>query len=155
MTLHVITFSLLGILNVSWLVTEGLGYPQFNTFIYGICLVVNIVFVLLLTENYGNFGIAIARVLAFTVLFLSLFYIERWFFGKIQVKFWMKMLALLGLAAAFSAVFQNFIIDNFPISWVWLFVSIIGGGFIYVGFLLLTKFITTEEKLLLRSLLKL
>lgn len=154
LTLHVVTFSLLGILNVAWLTTEGLGYPQFNTLIYGICLAVNILFVLLLTADYGNLGVAIARVVAFTVLFLSLFYVERWFFGKIQIKFWLKMSGLLALAATLSAVFQKSVSYNFPISWLWLFVSIIGGGIIYLAILFLTNYLTADEKLLLRGFLK-
>ncbi len=154
LTLHVVTFSLLGILNVSWLMTEGLGYPQFNTLIYAICSAINIILIFLLSADYENTGIAIARLIAFTTLFLSLFYVEKWFFGQVQIRLWLKISALLGAAAILSIIFQKFVSSNFPVSWIWLIVSVGGGGIIYCLTLFLLGYIAKDEKDLVKNLLR-
>jgi O-antigen/teichoic acid export membrane protein len=59
--IHAITFSFLAIQTISWQMTEGLGYPQINTLLYGICLTINSVLMLTLTDSYGNIGIALSR----------------------------------------------------------------------------------------------
>ena len=107
-----------------------------------------------LTDVYGTVGIAAARLAGFTIMFLTIFYIEKRFFEKIQIKFWLKLLLTLGAAAAASVIFQNFFSRNTPISWATLFVSIAGGGIIYCLTLVLLGFINTEEKMLIKNLLK-
>ncbi len=152
--IHATTFSLLAIQTIAWQMTEGLGYPQFNTFTFTICTFINVILVLILTENYGNAGIAFARLAGFAVVFLSLFYIEKWFFGKIQLKFWLRLIALLGAAIALSAIFQEFVARYFSLSWSSFFISVGGGGIIYCLTLFVSGYATADEKMLVRNLLK-
>jgi len=152
--MHTITFSLLAILTTPWQLTEGLGFPLFNTLTYGICLTINTILIFVLTANYGNAGIAVARVAAFTIMFFSLFYVERWFFGAVQIKLWLRLSALLGAAAILSIIFQKFIIGNFPLNWIWFFVSVGGGGIVYCLTLFLLGYVTADEKLLIKNLVK-
>jgi O-antigen/teichoic acid export membrane protein len=152
--IHATTFSLLAIQTIAWQMTEGLGYPQFNTFIYGICLTINAMLVIFLTADYGNEGIAFARLAGFTVMFFSLFYTEKWFFGEIQIKFWLKLTAMLGIAASGSVISQKLISYYFPLNWVWFLLSIGSGGIIYCLTLFLLGFINADEKILIRNLLK-
>ncbi|MCY7348661.1 MAG: oligosaccharide flippase family protein [Pyrinomonadaceae bacterium] len=152
--IHATTFSLLAVQTIAWQMTEGLGFPQFNTFTFTICTLINVILVLILTDNYGNAGIAFARLAGFAVVFLSLFYIEKWFFGQIQLKFWFRLSALLGAAIALSAIFQEFIAHYFPLSWSSFFISVGGGGIIYCLTLFVSGYITADEKMLVRNLLK-
>lgn len=154
LTLHAITFGLLAIQAVAWQMTEGLGFPQFNTLIYSICLIINVVLMVFLTQSFGNAGIAFSRTIGFSIMFLSLFYVEKWFFYQIQFKFWTKLIATLGAAIAASIIVQEIITRNFPVRWIWLIASVFGGGIVYCLTLFLLGFITAEEKLLIRSLLK-
>src|SRR5207245_152212 len=59
--LHIACFGLISILTVSWQLTEGLGFPKFNAAAAGICTVVSISLMVILTNDYGNFGVAVAR----------------------------------------------------------------------------------------------
>jgi O-antigen/teichoic acid export membrane protein len=152
--LHTITFSLLAIQTISWQMTEGLGYPQFNALIYAISLVFNWVLMIFLTQPYQNTGIALSRTIGFTILFLSIFYCEKWFFGKIQIRFWGKILLMLGAAVFVSILFQKFISEAFTVNWAALLGSILGGGVIYCLLLLLFGYLNAEDKLMLKNILK-
>lgn len=152
--IHAATFSLLAVQVISWQITEGLGYPQVNTLIYGICLTINVTLMLFLTDGYGNVGIAVSRLAGFTIMFLTVFYMEKWFFGKIQIKFWLRLLIMLSLATALSVTFQKLVNYYFPLSWVTFLISIAGGGIVYCLTLVVFGFVSDDEKMLIRNLLK-
>jgi len=153
LVVHTVTFSLLAILSVSWQMTEGLGYPSYNTFIFVICLIINVFVMVALTPTLGNMGVAFGRLAGFGAIFFSIFYVESWFFKRVQTDFWLKLLIKLGASAVISAVVQTIIINNFQINWFTFIAATICGGAVYCGSLLVLRFITEEEKLLLRSLM--
>ena len=148
------TFSFLAIRTITWQMTEGLGYPQFNTFIYAVCLLINATLVLYLTDDYGNNGIAISRLVAFSVMFFTLFYTEKWFFGKIQFKFWFGLIFLLGTAALLSVIFQELTTKYFSLSWISLLISVGGGGIVYCLTLFISGYLSADEKVMIKNLLK-
>ncbi len=152
--IHTITFSLLAIQTIAWQMTEGLGYPQFNTLINAICLAINLVLLLSLTADYGLNGIALARLAGYIFIFLTLFYSEKRFFGGVQFDLWKNILLKLGAAMVVSVLFQEFISHYFPLSWLWFLVSTGGGGILYCLLLWLSNYATADEKLLLINLLK-
>lgn len=152
--IHTITFSLLAILTISWNLTEGLGYPQFNTLLYAICIVSNMLLIFFLIEKFNNLGVAIARLVSFSIMFFSLFYVERWFFGKIQIGFWLKLIFWLGAAAIISAIAQKLITQNLTLNWFSFLTSIICGGIIYLLTIFFSGFITEDEKNLVRNMVK-
>ena len=148
--IHTITFSLAAMLAVSWQMTEGLGYPNYNCFIFVINLVISLLLMIGLTESYGNIGVAIGRLAGFAVMFFSTFYVEKWFFGRIQREFWLKLLSILAVSAIFSAVVEKLIISNFALNWLTFVVANLIGGIIYCVVLWLLGFVSEDEKLLLR-----
>ncbi len=85
--IHTITFSLAAIQIVSWQMTEGLGYPNYNCFAFSICLIISLSLMVYLTQDFGSVGIALGRLAGFGVLFFSIFYVEKWFFKKVQIRF--------------------------------------------------------------------
>lgn len=151
---HTITFCLLAVLTVSWNMTEGLGYPQFNTLIYAVCLLINLILIAPGTNFYEIDGIALARMAAFVFLFLTIFYVEKWFFGKVQFRLWLKTLSLLVAAITISGVFQKFVSSTFASSWLWLIVSVFGGGIIYCLIVFFSGYVTADEKLLIKNLVR-
>lgn len=151
---HATTFSLLAIQTVTWQMTEGLGYPQFNTLIYGICSAVNVALILVLTDGYGNDGVALARLGGFAVMFCTLFYVEKWFFGNVQIKFWLRLVGFLGTAALLSAVVQKVSGYYLPLSWISLIASVGGGGIVYCLAIYFSGFVSAEEKLLVKNLFR-
>jgi len=151
--IHTITFSLLAIQTVAWNMTEGLGYPFYNTIIFMICLIINVFFIIWLTESYGNVGIAVGRLAGFGTMFFSIFYVEKWFFNRIQIRFWLKLISFLTAAALISAFVQKIIIVNFSINWASLILATVAGGICYCLTLLVLGFVSAEDKLLLKNLL--
>lgn len=152
--IHATTFSFLAMQAIAWQMTEGLGYPQFNTLIYAVCLLINATLILFLTDDYGNIGVAVSRLVGFSVMFFTSFYTERWFFGKIQFKFWFRLIFLLGAAALLSAVFQELVGYCFPLSWISLLISVGGGGIVYCLTLFISGYLSADEKVMIKNLLK-
>lgn len=152
--LHAITFGLAAILTVSWQMTEGLGFPNYNFAVFGICLIISVALMFVLTPNFGNLGIATARLVGFATIFFSIFYVEKWFFNKIQVGFWLKLTGILAIAAIFAALVESLIINYLPISWLTFILSAVSGGLVYCTALWLLDFVTADEKILIRGILK-
>lgn len=152
--LHTITFSLAAILTVSWQMTEGLGFPNYNFAVFAVCMIISVGLMIALTQNYGNFGIGIARLAGFATIFFSIFYVENWFFDKIQTRFWLKLTGVLAVAALFAALVEIFIADNLTISWFSFILSSFCGGLTYCLALWVLGFVTSDEKILIRGILK-
>lgn len=154
LVLHMITFGLAAILTVSWQMSEGLGFPHYNFGLISICLVISVSLMIALTGTYGNFGVAVARLAGFGTIFFSIFMVERLFFKKVQAPFWLRNLVCLGLASLVAAAGEYLITTNLPQTWPTLFLSAGIGGTAYLLVLWLLKFVTEDEKLLIRSILK-
>ncbi len=151
--IHTVTFSLVAIQAVSWQLTEGLGHPGYNLKIFVICLIINVFVILSLTQNYGNTGVAFGRFAGFGTMFLSVFYVEKWFFQRVQTMFWAKIIGILGVSALISAIVQKIINFYFPISWLTFVSAVVLGGVVYCSSLLILGFVTAEEKLLIKNIL--
>ncbi len=154
LVIHTITFSVVAIQIVSWQMTEGLGFPNYNFKIFSICLILAISGFLILINDYGSSGVAIARMIGFSTIFFSIFYVEKWFFEKIQVLFWLKIIGILSISALLAAVVEKLIITYLAISWLTFFLSTFCGGIVYCLFVWIMGFITDDEKLLVRNILR-
>lgn len=151
--LHIICFGLLSILTIPWQMTEGLGFPQFNAVIAGICTAVSIILMIVLA-NYGNLGIASARLIGFGTVFFSVFVVEKRFFGKVQSQFWLSLLGGLAAAAAAAAVIEYAASTFLPLGWPMFLLSVTLGGTAYCIVIWLFNFVTAEDKELIRGIIK-
>ena len=151
--LHAISFGAAAILTVSWQMTEGLGYPNYNFSVFSVCLILSVSLMLLLTESYGSFGVAIARLVGFCTIFFSIFIVEKWFFKKVQARFWAKLVGSLAIAAGLAGIVQFFIIRNLSLSWFSFILSVVCGGIVYLFALWILDFVTADEKLLIKGIL--
>jgi hypothetical protein len=79
---------------------------------------------------------------------------EKWFFGKIQIRFWLKLFALLGIAAFLSVIIQKIVGFYFPLNWASFLVSIGAGGIVYCLTLFFLGYISADEKILIGNLIK-
>lgn len=153
LVLHTITFGLAAILTVSWQMTDGLGFTNYNFGLFSICFVLTIVLIVVLTPEYGNYGIAIARLAGFGAIFFSIFYVEKWIFGAVQVKFWLAVIGKLAVAAIVCGIIEKVLLLNLPQNWLSM-VSAIGlSGIVYCVLLWFLRYISFDEKLLLKSIL--
>jgi O-antigen/teichoic acid export membrane protein len=154
LVMHTISFSLLALQIVSWQMTEGLGYPGYNILIFTICLVINVFLIFILTQSLGNVGVAFGRMAGLSVMFLSVFFIEKLFFARVQKKFWLNLLGILGVSALFSIITEKLIIYNFQTGWGVFVFATMSGGIVYCAILWILGFVDSEDKLLIRNLIK-
>jgi O-antigen/teichoic acid export membrane protein len=153
LVVHTVTYSLLAILAVSWQMTDGLGYPTYNFLLFLICLIISVSLMVGLTPGFGNLGIAIGRMVGFAAIFPSIFYVEWWFFKKVQVKFWIKVISILTVSATASALTERFIVQSYSESWLVLAAASIGGAVVYFTLVWTMGFFSEDEKLLFKKLL--
>lgn len=152
--IHTITFSLLAIQIVAWQTTEGLGYPKYNCNLFMICFVISIFGMVWLISDYGNFGVAVARMVGFGTLFISIFYIEKRFFDKIYLNFWLKLLGVLSVSTILACLIESLLSAKLGVSWFSLIFSVAAGGLTYCLTACLLGFVTDDEITLLRRILK-
>jgi O-antigen/teichoic acid export membrane protein len=150
---HIITFGFVALMAISWQMTEGLGHPQFNALLAGISTAIGIGLMLLLTDPMGNRGVAIARLAAFATVFLSVFVVERWFFGGVQVRFWARLITNLAIAVIPAAGIELAMNSMLSPSWLALVSSVAAGSVAYSVVLWFLDFVTSDEKLLIRQVL--
>jgi O-antigen/teichoic acid export membrane protein len=153
LVIHMICFGAVSIMAISFQMTEGLGYPQFNAATTGVATVVGISLMIVLISGMGNTGVALARLSAFGLIFFSILIVEKWFFKKVQARFWLGLLANLAVAVAAAAAVEYGVAKLMPVSWPSLILSIGCGGLVYVFVLWLLDFVTADEKLLIRAAL--
>lgn len=152
--LHVLAFGLTAIVSVSWQMTEGLGYPRYNVAIFSVCLVISIVLMILLTPAWGNIGVAIARLAGFGTTFFSIFLVERIFFRHVQTRFWSRLLGSLVLASVATAFVEYVISSSMGANWPIFLFSIFAGTAVFGFVLWLLGFVTADEKLLLKGIIR-
>lgn len=150
--LHMICFGMLSIVTVSWQMTEGLGFPQFNALMAGICSAICIALMIVLTQDYGNLGVAAARLIGFAIFFFSIFIVEKWFFKQIQMRLWLSLTTNLVIAAASAALIEYIVVSFLPSIWPTFILSIFLGGATYCLALWLLKFVTDDDKFLIRGI---
>lgn len=153
LTVHTLTFSLMAIQAVSWQMTEGLGYPNYNFIIFLLCLIISVSLMIGLAPGTGNLGIAIGRMAGCAVIFFSIFWVEKWFFKKIQIKFWLNIIGVLIVASAGMILTEQFIIQTFAQNWFGLAGATLGGGIVYFLIVFVLGFFSLDEKLLIKRLL--
>ena len=153
LTVHTVTFGLMAIQAVSWQMTEGLGYPNYNFIIFLLCLIISVSLMIGLAPDMGNLGIAIGRMTGCAVIFFSIFWVEKWFFKKIQIKFWLNIIGILIVSSAGMILTEKFIIQTFAQNWFGLAGATLGGGIVYFLIVWILGFVSKDEKLLLKRLL--
>ena len=139
-------------MSVCWQMTEGLGFPQFNAAVTGVCTVIGILLMIILSANFGNYGVAVARLAGFTAIFFSIFIAEKIFFKAVQLRLWARLTVSLGCAAIAAAVIEHVAASLMPINWLTFIVSIAVGGLTYCLILWFVGFLTADEKLLMKQI---
>ena len=148
--MHMTCFGFISIMSISWQITEGLGHPQFNALIIGLSTAIGVSLMVILTGDYGNQGVGIARLAGFATIFISVFIVEKWFFYKVQISFWAGLAGNLAVAAVLAALVEYIMSVFLPMNWPTLLLSIFVGGSVYCLVLWLLDFVTTDEKLLIK-----
>lgn len=153
LVIHTITFAFVAIQTISWQMTDGLGYPNYNCYIFVICLIISVFLMLYLPPIFGLEGYALGRMFGYLTIFFSVFYVEKWFFGSVQFNLWTKIFGILTAAALTAAVTERLILGFLSVSWFgFLSASVFGAG-AYGLIVWVLGFINEEEKKLFRRIL--
>ena len=151
--MHTVTFSFLAVQIVSWQMTDGLGYPSYNCYLFVICLTACVALMIFLPPIYGLDGFALARMLGFLAIFPSVFYVEKWFFGAVQFGLWKKILGVLIAASVCAAVVEKAVVELAPVGWSAFLAAGALGAIAYGLIVWLLGYINEEEKILFRRFL--
>lgn len=151
--IHTITFSFVAIQTVSWQMTEGLGHPNYNCYLFVICLIISVLLMIYLPPVFGLDGYALGRMFGYLTIFLSVFYVEKWFFGAVQTKLWRQIIIILTTASVAAAIVERATIGFFSAGWL-AFLTAGASGFAVYGLVVwVLGFIDEEEKILFRRVL--
>jgi len=89
----------------------------------------------------------------YAAIFLSIFYVEKWFFKKVQVKFWIKVISVLAVSSVLAAMTEKIIIQNYSQNWLVFAGATASGAFVYFFSVWMMGFVSEDEKLLFKRLL--
>ncbi len=148
------TFGLLACMIISWQFIEGFGLPVYNTASGFSWLIISIPLMFILTNNYGIWGTALARLLAEMTIPVSIMLVERKIFGKILGDLWLKIIGILGIAAIISGWAENYLLNSFSTNWLSLVFSIFVAGTIYLLIVWFSNFYSAEEKIWMKNQVK-
>jgi O-antigen/teichoic acid export membrane protein len=141
-----LTFSLLAVSIISFQIIEGIGLPKVSAAIVFGWSILSVPLMVVLIQDYGILGVGSARFLGSLIIVPAILYIEKRVFGKVLWKFWQRNLFIIGLSIGFTSIFQLWLFHNLPVTWFCFFCGIIGGGLIFSLVLLISGFVTEDEK---------
>lgn len=152
--LQIAAFGFAALYVVAFQVAEGLGHTKFNFITMLIGLVVAVPLMIWLGSYLGIFGIAIARAVAFLTMLLTVICLERSIFGSFQFEFWFKTLGSLAAAGLICGLAMMQIGRSLELTWLSFALSTIGGAAAFALVLLALRFVTDDERLMLKRVLR-
>lgn len=151
LVLQVIIFSLLAVCGITWQLTEGLGVTVYNACLTLSWLVIGVIGMMIFVEQWGIFGVGVGRLMGVLTIPFSILYVEHWMLGKTRWMFWVKLLSVLLVAVALTAVAERLILNNMAVSWLALMVCGAAGAVVYGTVLLMLGWVTKDERELFKQ----
>lgn len=136
LVIHSITFGLIALFVVVWALAEAYKAPSFNVLITFVWLITAVFIVLVAGVETGSITVAAARLAGVAVTVPLILYLEHRFLGRIQLKFWLRTILLIALAAAALSAIQSVALLTLPRDWMGLSVGMAVGGAVYVFLLI-------------------
>ena len=148
--LHSLTFGMLAVVVVAYQLADGVGLPTFGFWATLCVLFIGLPMMVTLVP-FGNLGIAVARLAAFSVMIPGVAILERRVFGQIQTRFWLESGIRLLLAGTAAGLAEMLLRNIVPDSWWGLGLEFATGGAVYCLVLLAVGFVAEEERELINS----
>jgi O-antigen/teichoic acid export membrane protein len=149
---HALTFSILAIVIIAMSLIEGVGQPNVSAFAVFGWLIVSVPLMIILTDDYGNFGVGLARLIGVSIYIPAILYTEKKVFKNILWKFWQRNLFIIGLASVAASFLEFFLFQNLSPSWINFIIGAVGGGIVFVIVLMITGFVSPNEKEWLKNM---
>jgi O-antigen/teichoic acid export membrane protein len=148
---HSLSFGIIAIAVIAHQTAEGLGFPSFGFWMILSIMVVGLPLMVILTNPYGNIGVAAARLAGFSLMLPGIAYVERWAFARVQIGFWVKTGGMLLAAGMAAGLLQRLLVGVLPGNWFALLAVFGAGGITYGVVLLALGFLGEDEKDILRQ----
>lgn len=152
--IQVITFSLIAIAVVSWMLVEGVKNAYFNAFQSFLWLFIAVPVMIYLTKDFETYGIAVGRLIGVSIIPITILISEKWIFGKILWAFWTKSIVCLIFASFGMFILEKFIFQGFVDSWFRLIIGSLFGLLTFAITLLVLRFFTQSELFWMRNIVK-
>ena len=140
------TFGLLACMIISWQFIEGFGLPVYNTFSGLSWLIISAPLMYVFTSSHGIWGTALARLIGEITIPISILLVEKKIFGKILGDLWLKIIGVLSIAALVGGAAEKLLLDYFATNWLSLLFSIFVCGVLYLSVILISGFLSEDEK---------
>jgi O-antigen/teichoic acid export membrane protein len=144
--IHTVTYSVLAASIISWQIIEAKGATTYNGFLSFLWLLISVVSMFFLADNFKSVGIAGSRLIGVLPFIVSVFYVEKWIFGEIFVGFWIKLFAKLSIIFALTYFADKFVFSLFTYSWLVVIAVGIIGFMIFISSALILNFFDESEK---------
>ncbi len=154
LVVQVITFGLLAIVIISWILVEGVKNAFFNSLQTLLWLLIGIPSMIWLAPIYSSFGIAVGRLIGVSIIPITILIAEKWVFGKPLWRFWSKNLIILSLVFVGSFYLEQFLLNSFSQTRFIFVLEAIFVGFSFFTSLFIVGFFNDEEKMWLRNIFK-
>ena len=151
LVLHGLTFSVIAIGILALQIAEAFRYPILTAIMTGTWMLLGIPMMIFGADMWGVEGVAAGRFLAALIVSVPvIMFSERRFLGTVQWRFWLAVGVRIVIAIAVTIFVQELALSVLQQPYVALFVAGIVGGLTYVGTLLVSGFVTKDDKELLR-----
>jgi len=147
-----VAFGLAAIGIVAFQTAEGLGHPAFNFRNTAISALAALVLAVVLIGPWGSLGVAYSRVAFFLIPLLAVFDLERRYLGGFHPGFWFKYVARLLAACVAAYLLERAALRILPSDWITLIVAVGGGIVSYGTVLLVSGYLSADDRTLLRQL---
>jgi O-antigen/teichoic acid export membrane protein len=150
---HFLTFGLIAIMIIVWHINEAHGAARLNSIQVFLWAAVSIPLMIVSSNIWLAEGVAASRFAGVLVTVPMMLYSESRFLGSIQWRFWGQLIVKVVPATAALIVVERLLLSALTPSWFCFVVSGLSGSAIFVLVLLLTGFVSAEEKELGKRLL--
>jgi O-antigen/teichoic acid export membrane protein len=152
--IHSVTFSILAVMIISWQLREGLGLAFANGILGLSWFIISVPLMFILGDYYGLEGIGIARMIGLFPIVVATFYFEKKIFKQVPVAFWLELLLKLGITFSMACIGEIMVLNYLAETWTTLVIAGFTGAIVFVSGLWFVNFITPDEKLYIRNLIK-
>jgi len=154
LVLHLVTFGTLSMITIVWQVTESFHEARINAFVTFLWMVLAVPLMIMLSEAYGIFGVAIARLSGVLVFIGLIIYVERRFLGGCQLAFWVRTLARIAAAVACAGLAELGVLAAAGSSWTAFLIAAAAGSTVFGLVLFFSGFLNNEEKAIISRFMR-
>ncbi|HQZ83191.1 MAG TPA: oligosaccharide flippase family protein [Pyrinomonadaceae bacterium] len=152
--LHAATFGVMVLILAAWQLNETFNKPSLNAWATFFSSAIAILLMFLTADRWRAEGVAMSRLIGVAVMLPIVLYSERRFLSKFGGSSWLAAFLRVLPSAAVLVLMEYALFRFVPAGWATFIVGTSACTLIYGASLLITKFITDDEKIIILRFLK-